>query len=142
MKKTLIIALASMMMFAFTQCGGKGNEKENGTETTNQTETTNEKVEKEVPVVNGTKQFSDLMNAYDEIGKMLKKATTCEELEEMAMALVVSNLTMELGSENYTAEDRMTEKEQTKLKDIANKILKEAEKKTEELGCEKKEYSL
>ena len=132
MKKTLIIALAGLMMFAFTQCGGNGKEKENK----------NEQAVEETSTVTGTKQYTDLMSAYDELGKTLKNVTTCEELEEVAMALVLGSLAMDLGSSQYSADDKMTEKEQEKMKETIEKLLKDAEKKAEKLGCEKKEYSL
>lgn len=132
MKKTLIIALAGMMLFAFTQCGGNKKEKENK----------NEQATEETTTVKGTKQFSDMMSAYDELEKALKDVKTCDELEEVAMALVLGSLAVDLGGDQYAADEKMTEKEQEKLKDTIDKLLKKAEKKADELGCEKKEYSL
>ena len=134
MKKTLIIALAGMMLFAFTQCGGNNNGKEK--------ETKNEQAVEETTTVTGNKQFTDMMSAYDELGKTLKNVTTCDELEEVEMALVLGSLAIDLGSSQYADEDKMSEKEQEKLKETIEKLLKDAEKKADELGCEKKEYSL
>lgn len=58
MKKTLIIALAGMMLFAFTQCGGGGSSK-------------------------GSKEFQDNKKAINEMTKILKNAKTCEDLDKL-----------------------------------------------------------
>ena len=84
MKKTLIIALAGMMLFAFTQCGGGKNE--NGKEGKAKTET------------KASKQFTEMKEAYDEVEKMIKDTKDCEELKEAAFAapscyIVASSLT-------------------------------------------------
>ena len=60
MKKTLLIALAGMMLFAFTQCGGKGTPK-------------------------GSKEFQDNMELYNRIEKTVKDAKTCDELQEAVL---------------------------------------------------------
>jgi len=56
MKKTLFIALAGMMLFAFTQCGGNGG---------------------------GSKEFQDSKKAIDEMTKIIKNAKTCEDLGKL-----------------------------------------------------------
>ena len=53
MKKTLIIALGGMMLFAFTQCGG-----------------------------GGTKEFNDAKKVMNELTKAVKNAKTCDELHD------------------------------------------------------------
>jgi hypothetical protein len=134
MKKTLLIALAGLMMFAFTQCGSKGNDKANE----NKKET---KVEEAVSE-QATKQFNEMKSAYDEIGKMIEDCTSCDQLEEATFALALGTLAISLGSDEYADEEKMTEKEQKNLEDIIQKLTEKAEKKAEKLGCEKKEYSL
>jgi len=133
MKKTLLIALAGLMMFAFTQCGNSDKTNDKGTEATKVEETSSK---------NSTKQFTEMKSAYDEIGKMIEDCTTCEELEEAAFALALGSLAISLGGDQYTAEEKMTEKEQKKLEDFIQDLTKKAEKKAEKLGCEKKDYSL
>ena len=110
MKKTLIIALAGMMLFAFTQCGGSKNE--NGKEDKGKTET---------KAVKGTKQFMEMKEAFDEIEKMIKDTKDCEELKEAAFAVALGALAVELGGDEYAAEEKMTEKE----KEQFNKILED-----------------
>lgn len=134
MKKTLIIALAGLMMFAFTQCGG-GNkkEKEDKTET---------KAVEETNTVEGTQQYTEMKSAFDEIEKAINNATTCDELEEAAFALGLGSLAASLSDEQNDAEEKMTEKEQNKIEELTKKLSEAVEKKAEELGCEKKEYSL
>ena len=135
MKKTLLIALAGLMMFAFTQCGNSGNDK------TNESKNEATKVE-ETSTQGGSKQFTEMKSAYDEIGKMIDDCTTCEELEEASFALALGSLAISLGGDQYAAEEKMTEKEQKKLEEFIQDLTKKAEKKSEKLGCEKKEYSL
>ena len=54
MKKALLIALAGMMLFAFTQCTG-----------------------------GGSKEFQDYKKAINEMTKVLNNAKTCEDLESI-----------------------------------------------------------
>lgn len=64
MKKTLIIALAGIMMFAFTQCGGS----------------------------KGSKEYVETRELYQIIEKMVDDATTCDELQEAVFTLIFSGL--------------------------------------------------
>lgn len=116
MKKTLLIALAGMMMFAFTQCGGNGNANTGS--------------------VKGTKQFTETKKMYDELEKMIKDAKSCDELQEAAFGLVMGSLASGLGDSKYADDEKMTEKEQEKIEEIAENLLKDAEKKAEKLGCD------
>ena len=133
MKKTLLFALAGLMLFAFKQCGNGNDKAKENKEEAKVEETTNG---------NSSKQFTELKSAYDEIGKMIENCTTCEELEEAGMALVFGSLALSLGGDNYADGEKMTEKEQKNLEDYIQKLTEKAEKKAEKLGCEKKEYSL
>ena len=125
MKKTLIIALAGMMLFAFTQCGGGKNE--NGKE---------DKAKTETKTVKATKQFAEMKEAYDEIEKMINDTKDCEELKEAAFAVALGALAIELGGDDYTAEDKMTEKEKEQFKKIIEDLSDKAQKKAEQLGCD------
>ena len=65
MKKTIIIALAGIMMFAFTQCGGG---------------------------VSGSKEYQDNMKMYKEVEKTIKNAKTCDELSAALMGMLFMGL--------------------------------------------------
>ena len=123
MKKTIIIALAGIMMFAFTQCGGGKNE--NGKED-----------KTEIKSAKATKQFTEMKEAYDEIEKMIKDTKDCEELKEAAFAVALGSLALELGGDKYTAEDKMTEKEKEQFNKIIEDLSNKAQKKAEQLGCD------
>jgi len=123
MKKTIIIALAGIMMFAFTQCGGGKNE--NGKED-----------KTEIKSAKATKQFTEMKEAYDEIEKMIKDTKDCEELKEAAFAVALGSLALELGGDEYTAEDKMTEKEKEQFNKIIEDLSDKAQKKAEQLGCD------
>ena len=64
MKKTLIIALAGMMLFAFTQCGGGKS----------------------------TQQFKDTKELLTKIENAVKEAETCDDLQEAALAMLFGSL--------------------------------------------------
>ena len=57
MKKTLMIALAGMMLFAFTQCGGN----------------------------KGSKEFEDNKAMFEKLEKAINDSQTCDELEDAAL---------------------------------------------------------
>lgn len=122
MKKTIIIALAGMMLFALTQCGGGKNE--NGKEGKTKTET------------KASKQFTELKEAYDEVEKMIKDTKDCEELKEAAFAVALGALAVELGGDEYTAEEKITEKEKEQFNKIIEDLGDKAKKKAEQLGCD------
>ena len=117
MKKTLIIALAGMMLFAFTQCGGGGGKED----------------------TKGTKQYTETMAAFEELEKMVNDASTCEELEEAGLAVAFGGLAIAFGDDEYAEGEKLTEKEQKKLTDYLEKLSKDVEKKTEKLGCKQDE---
>lgn len=123
MKKTLIIALAGMMLFAFTQCGGGKNE--NGKED-----------KTEIKTSKATKQFTEMKEAFDEVEKMIKDTKDCEELKEAAFAVALGALAVELGGDDYTAEEKMTEKEKEQFNKMIEDLGDKAKKKAEQLGCD------
>jgi len=106
MKKALIIALAGMMLFAFTQCGG-GTTK-------------------------GSKEFTETKALYEKLEKAAKDAKTCDELQEAAIGLLFSGL----ANGEYADEDKITEKEKEEIEKYLEKIGKLIEEKTKKLGCE------
>ena len=124
MKKTLIIALAGMMLFAFTQCGGGKNENKE------------DKAKTETKSAKASKQFTEMKEAYDEIEKMINDTKDCEELKEAAFAVALGALAIELGGDEYTAEDKMTEKEKEQFKKIIDDLSDKTQKKAEQLGCD------
>ena len=83
MKKLLFIAIAGMMLFAFTQCGGN----------------------------KGSKEYQDGKEIYEKVEKSMKAANTCEELEkavndmiEMALATGQKYAEEEKATEEEEAE--------------------------------------
>ena len=83
MKRLLFIAIAGMMLFAFTQCGGN----------------------------KGSKEYQDGKEIYEKVEKSMKAANTCEELEkavndmiEMALATGQKYAEEEKATEEEEAE--------------------------------------
>ena len=68
MKKTLMIALAGMMLFAFTQCGSDNK---------------------------GSKEFQDNKALFEKLEKAIDESQTCDELEDAALTILLSGLAME-----------------------------------------------
>ena len=60
MKKTFMIALAGLMLFAFSQCGG------------------------------GSKEFQDSKKMINDIEKAINKANSCDELSSAMMGVLMS----------------------------------------------------
>ena len=67
MKKTLMIALAGVMLFAFTQCGGN----------------------------KGSKEFQDNNALFEKLEKAINDSQTCDELEDAALNILFSSLAVE-----------------------------------------------
>ena len=66
MKKLLSIAIAGMMLFAFTQCGGN----------------------------KGSKEFQESKELIEKLETAVKDAKTCDELQEAALAVLLGGLAM------------------------------------------------
>lgn len=114
MKKTLIISLAGIMIFAFTQCGGKGTSK-------------------------GSKEFQDNMELYKKVEQSIKDAKTCDELGEVLFGM----LFMDMANENdYAEEDRMTEAEEAELEKYSDSFEELFKEQADKLGCEEKDFKL
>ena len=108
MKKTLLIALAGMMLFAFTQCGGKGTPK-------------------------GSKEFQDNMELYNRIEKTVKDAKTCDELQEAVLGMLFVGLAKD---KSYAEDEKMTEAEKAELDKLGEKLQKVMEDSAKKLGCD------
>ena len=126
MKKTLIIALAGMMLFAFTQCGNN-NSKES-------------KEEKTQVEAKGTQEFQDNMELFNQIEKSIKDAQNCDELNKAVYGMYEQALSIE--QQEYSKEEAVTEEEEEKLDKVGEALKNLVETKMKELGCEKDNYSL
>ena len=65
MKKTLMIALAGMMLFAFTQCGGSSKE---------------------------SKEFQDSKEMSEQFEKAIHDAQTCDELQNSVLEILFGGI--------------------------------------------------
>lgn len=117
MKKTLILALAGMLLFAFTQCGGNGGAK----------------------VAKGSKQFQDNMEQYKKVEQAIKDAKTCDELGETLLGLFFMSLA---DDDDYAEEERMTEAEKAELEKYGEKFEELFHNKADKLGCEEDDFKL
>jgi hypothetical protein len=117
MKKVLMIALAGVMMFAFTQCGGG---KDGGGIS-----------------ASSSKEYKETKELYDNLQKIVKDAKDCEQLQEAALSLVFGALAGSFG--DYADNEKMTEKEKAEIDKLVEKIGKEIEDKSAKLGCDEDE---
>lgn len=112
MKKAIIIALAGIMMFAFTQCGGG---------------------------VSGSKEYQDNMKMYKEIEKTIKNAKTCDELGEALMGMLFMGLA---DNNEYADNEKMTEAEKAELDKYGKNFEELFKKQADKLGCEEDDFKL
>ncbi len=112
MKKTIIIALAGIMMFAFTQCGGG---------------------------VSGSKEYQDNMKMYKEVEKTIKNAKTCDELGEALMGMLLMGLA---DNNEYADNEKMTEAEKAELDKYGESFEELFKKQADKLGCEEDDFKL
>ena len=112
MKKAIIIALAGIMMFAFTQCGGG---------------------------VSGSKEYQDNMKMYKEIEKTIKNAKTCDELSDALMGMLLMGLA---DNNEYAENEKMTEAEKAELDKYGESFEELFKKQSEKLGCEEDDFKL
>ena len=98
------MALAGVTLFTFTQCGS----------------------------LKVSKEYKDVSNLLEECEKSIKKASSCEDLENAA-----SNLAMGIFSlKEYKGKDKMNEKEEEELLKHTDKIQTLYNIKASALGCE------
>ncbi len=121
MKKTLIIALAGIMMFAFTQCGGGGNTNSGS------------------KIAKGSKEYQDNLELYQKIEKSVKDAKTCDELGEAIMSVLLMGLA---NDKEYAENEKMTEAEQAELEKLGDSFQELFEKQSEKLGCEEGDFKI
>ena len=112
MKKTIIIALAGIMMFAFTQCGGG---------------------------VSGSKEYQDNMKMYKEVEKTIKNAKTCDELSAALMGMLFMGLA---DDNEYADNEKMTEAEKAELDKYGESFEEIFKKQADKLGCEEDDFKL
>lgn len=112
MKKAIIIALAGIMMFAFTQCGGG---------------------------VSGSKEYQDNMKMYKEIEKTIKNAKTCDELGEALLGTLLIGLS---SDKDYADNEKMTESEKAELEKYENSFEELFKKQADKLGCKEDDFKL
>ena len=110
MKKTFMIALAGMMLFAFTQCGDGGNS--NGGDKKGKgdnTETTSSK-----------SAFDEAKAMIDNYAKALDKVSSCDEFKKVSDDF-------EKASDNFDkkyGENALSKSEKDKLEDIMEPLAK------------------
>ena len=92
--------------------------------------------------MNGTKQFNDVKTLYEQIEMMIRNAVNCKKLEEAVATLTLGSMVIGLGDSKYAPEERMTADENQFIKDLGQHLIEKAEAKADQLGCEKKEYTL
>jgi hypothetical protein len=112
MKKTIIIALAGIMMFAFTQCGGG---------------------------VSGSKEYQDNMKMYKEVEKTIKNAKTCDELSAALMGMLFMGLA---DDNEYADNEKMTETEKAELDKYGESFEELFKKQADKLGCKEDDFKL
>jgi hypothetical protein len=96
MKKTLMIALAGMMLFAFTQCGGNKESKE----------------------------FQDNKALTEKFEQAINEAQTCDELQDAVLEVLISGMAMdEYAEEDKMTEAEQAEIE--KLGEKLEKLMEE-----------------
>lgn len=110
MKKTLILALATIFVMALASCGGNASNKT--TEDGDNTEATVKLDGK------GSLQFQECKAVYKQMEKDIKKAKTCEDLKG-TMEYLLTNLPL---FKDYAEGDGMTEEELGKLEEIADGV--------------------
>lgn len=137
MKKTILIALAGMMLFAFTQCGNSNTTKTEG-ENQENTVKVDEPAATELQKldVTGSDEFVDTYNMLYDLTKAVCEAKNCDDIEGAYMTAFFSALA---NAKEYAEDQKMTEEEQTKLNEISEEYEKLISQKTEEFGCEEEE---
>ena len=114
MKRTILIALAGIMMFAFTQCGGGSKAK-------------------------GSKEFQDNMELYKQLEKAIKDTKTCDELGETVLGVLLMGFA---NNKDYADDEKMTEAEKEELEKYGEKFEEIFKKQADKLGCEEDDLKL
>ena len=116
MKKTFMIALAGLMLFAFTQCGNDSKDsKKDGESTETQ--------------VSGSKEYQTNIKYFDKATQILNNAKDCEKLkEDLSKA-------EKMFDKEFDEKDQMTDEEKAKIEIKAKELIELMFKTTEKLGC-------
>ena len=144
MKKSLLIALTGLMLFAFTQCSGndsnkdgdkKGTVKNDAQNAGNSDKTAdfNEQASG-IEGLGGTEQFNDNVKLFKGMIEAIDESDNCEDLNNNLMAAVF--MAWAYANKEYASDQLMTEDEQKQLEKISEECTKAIEKKQKELGCE------
>ena len=116
MKKTLMIALAGMMLFAFTQCGNDSKDsKKDGESTETQ--------------VSGSKEYQNYVKYIDEATKVLKNAKDCDKYEKDLVQLEKKY------DKEFDKKDQMTKDEESKAEEMLRGFEELSIKTRERLEC-------
>ena len=110
-----MIALAGLMMFAFTPCGGKD---ENGKEKT----------------VQGTVEFKDAMKVLDDYEKAIGNAKSCEDLKKAKKDF--REAANKLDDKEYGDKEKLTPEEKDKLTIKQAEIKVKERKKCRQYKCD------
>ncbi|MBP5644161.1 MAG: hypothetical protein J6X10_08060 [Bacteroidales bacterium] len=108
MKKSLIIALVGIVLFAFASCAGETNK--------------------------GSKEFRDAKAFIEKFEKAVSAVTTCEELN--AVGEQMETEAWGLAMQSYDENEKLTSAEEEELTKLSEKWVESIQKKYEELGCE------
>jgi len=122
MKKTLLIALAGMMLIAFTQCDN-GNTKKDGDKNGKNVKT---------EAVKRTQEYKDFTKTFDAYEDQVKQAKNCDDLEKAFINCLESS--KEIHDTDYKG-DTCTINEKEELKNRLDEIQQKMKAKAEELGC-------
>lgn len=151
MKKTLMIALAGLMLFAFTQCGSndsnkndsnkEGDKKEkvkNGAQDAVKNDNSADFNERASDIeelsLGGTEQFNDNVKMLKGVMEAINNSNTCEEFQTNLISAAF--MAMAYIKDEYPDGQKMTEDEQKQLEKISKELDQAMEKKQKELGCE------
>lgn len=128
MKKVFFIVLASITLFAFTQCDSF-NKKGKNTKNSDDTEEEDE-LDEDV-----SKEYQDFLKAAKTYEKALKRAKTCEDLEDALNVFVETDYIKNYSSERYDEDEQMTKAEERKAERRFEEIGDLYSELEEEFGC-------
>lgn len=129
MKKTFLIILASITMFAFTQCNSTNNNGKNAKDK----DDTEEEDEIDEDASREYKEFLEAAKVYE---KALKKARSCEDLEDAEYVLEDTDFYRNTINERYDEDEQMTRAEERKFDERVEEIDDLLYELKEKFGCD------
>lgn len=140
MKKTFMIAIAGMMLFAFTQCDNGNKENKESGEKVETTESVNADnsvepvqvqdlgivdslamdVEPAQEQATGSKQFVESKKYLEDMINILENVKTCEDFGKVSGE--IARITNEMQAKTYTDDEKMTLDEMKTYGEIATKF--------------------